>query len=71
MRKLRAEIAAGRLPPLPPSKTGGDLCPGFHGGGVCNKGCARVADHVQYTAEELQPFADWCELNWPAAVPAP
>jgi hypothetical protein len=70
-RTIKKAILANEKPPLPPSKTGtGTMCLPWHTKGLCNSECRLKADHIRYTATELQPLKDWCKDHYPTQAEA-
>ncbi len=61
-KAIRQKIAAGDIPPLPPSKNDSSkpLCLAWHTKGQCNTNCPLTSDHVAYSAEEYTALATWC-----------
>jgi hypothetical protein len=65
-RILRGKIRNNELPVLPPSKVDGEqMCLAFHTKGTCNPNCGRIADHIEYSAEEYAPLLEWCTTHFP------
>ena len=60
------KINRGEFPDLPPSKVDQKpMCLAWHTKAMCNAGCSRVTDHVDYSNSEYQPICGWCEINYP------
>ena len=54
-RDLRKKIKYGKLPSFPMSKVDGkQMCPAWHVKGMCNPGCLRIPDHVEYETDKYQ-----------------
>ena len=64
---VRKNIKKGELPPLPPSKAGGQpMCLAWHTKGICHPDCPCAADHgAIYLVEYYHPLCGWCSANYP------
>ena len=72
-KDVRAKIAAGDLPALPPFKVSRreepkSMCLAWHTKGVCGANCPHKFDHISYTTAEYAPLKQWCKDNYPRST---
>ena len=70
-KALRDRIDNNTLVALPKSKVDitRPMCLAWHTKGQCNVNCPCASDHVQYSASEYAPLAEWCVIGY-APLPA-